>query len=88
MLFRRKRQAWLSLVFPLVIVGARHCFASFFIGVGKVILALAIASLLMFLVVRSSFPLPDIPSGAKARLAVVRDGADQSAPFQSMTRPF
>jgi hypothetical protein len=54
MLFRRRRQACLALVFPLVLVGTRHCVWSFFTGVGKAILLLLIASLLLFLVVRSA----------------------------------
>jgi hypothetical protein len=54
MLLRRSRQACFSFLVFLLIVGTRHCVTSVFTGIGKAILMLAFATLLMFLVVRSA----------------------------------
>ncbi len=53
-MLRRNRQTVLLVVLSVLFAAMRHCVWSVFAGAGKAILVLAVASLLMFLVVRSS----------------------------------
>jgi hypothetical protein len=51
---RLRRQLGLGILWFAVVTAARHCVAPVFIGIGKALLLLVLASLLMFLVVRAA----------------------------------
>jgi len=53
MFFRQNRQVCSSLVFILLAAGTKHLVGSVFAGVGRTILLVLVASLLLFLIVRS-----------------------------------
>jgi uncharacterized membrane protein YjgN (DUF898 family) len=68
MFFRRNKAVCSSLLFVLFTAGTKHLVGSVFSGIGRTILFVLIASLLLFLIVRSG----DIYSRLAASLKTLR----------------
>lgn len=91
MFFRRNKEVCSSLFFILLSAGTKHLVGSVFSGIGRTILIVLIASLLLFLIVRSG----DIYSRLTASLETLRfslfEPPDQSItatePRRSLTLP-
>jgi hypothetical protein len=91
MFFRRNRQVCFNLFFILLAAGTKHLVGSIFAGIGRTILIVLIASLLLFLIVRSGDIYHRIAASLEALRTSLFEPPDESItarqPLRSVTLP-
>ena len=85
MLFRSKFQTCFHLLLPLIAFGVRHSVSHFFAGVGKLLLTLLIAALLLFVAAHSAKVIRRVIARLQSICLFVVESSSRLCPPQSQT---